>query len=487
MTDLAIKPSVLVEPGDLVRPPRYATKRNPLLRTRGAKIAILAAAMGKPLMPHQRYIVDVATELNPPGSRLKYRYQTIVISLPRQTGKTTMQRPIFIDRALSKADQQIFMTAQMGKDSTARWNDLIEDLEESKAFGHYARVLRSKGSERCQFPNGSFISPFAPGKKSLHGYSPPLVSIDEGWAFDKDTGADLLKAIRPAQITKTDRQLIIMSAAGEQDSVWWNELVAAGRDATLDPDSKTAYFEWSADPDLDPMDPETWAFHPGLDGLITIDDLLEEAKPENNSHGDFLRGYMNRSTDQVDNAVLDLEKWIQTTRSYDEPRAMSTIHLSFDVAIDRTAASVYGAWLDSDNLKHVVLVETREGADWLTPYLSELLEKTPPASLSADDGGATRLAIDELERLGHQVHTLDGSESSTAWIAFKAAANAQAPAMFHDNNQAIVQAIKVAVEARRGDTVVLSQTRSLGPIDSLRAAYVAAWQVDRMAPNLQVW
>src|SRR5690606_39389707 len=95
-------PARAVAPEDLRRPPRFATRRNPELRTRGGKVAVIAAEMGRALMPHQQYIADVATELNPEGSRLRYRYQLVVISLPRQTGKTTLMRPIFLERALAR-------------------------------------------------------------------------------------------------------------------------------------------------------------------------------------------------------------------------------------------------------------------------------------------------------------------------------------------------------------------------------------------------
>lgn len=477
----------VLAPEDLARPPRYATRRNPELRTRGGKIGVLAASMGRSLFPHQQYIADVATELNPPGSRLKFRYQTVVVSLPRQTGKTTLMRPVILERSLSSSRMESLMTAQKGKDATARWNDLVTDLEESEVFKQHMRLLRSKGSEKCIFPNQSLIAPFTPDKEGLHGYSPPLVQIDEGWAFSAEQGADLMRAIRPAQITKTDRQLWIISAAGDVTSEWWNALVAAGREAVADPHSKMAYFEWSADPSLDPMDPATWQFHPGLDGLITLDDLKEEAKPENNSHADFLRGFLNRSTDRQDNLVINLDDWDSKTVEYSEPVELHACHIAYEVALDNTASSVYASWID-DGVKHVVLVSTDEGSHWVTEFIKNLNSSPArPLSISADDGGSTRVVTDALRRAGVNVKTLTGSDMSTAWTAFKTDIANPHGVIRHDPSTTIRRQIEIAAESKNGDTVGLSRSRSLGPTDALRAAVVAAWQADRARASLQVW
>lgn len=463
----------------LRRPPRYATKRNPALKTRGGKIRVLADLIGRPLKPHQQYIADVATELNPPGSRLKWRYQLVIVSLPRQTGKTTLTRPIVLERTLSRPNLQCFMCAQMGKDSTARWNDLVSDFEQSDALGAAAHVLRSKGSERLTWPNRSYVSPFAPGPKCLHGYSPELVLIDEGWAFSADEGADLMKAIRPAQITKTDRQLWIISAAGDDDSEWWNELVKSGRESIDDPRSTTAYFEWSIDPDVDPYNPENWDFHPGLDGLITIEDLKAEA--ENNTQADFLRGFLNRSTSTSDRKlVLDLDQ-VEATHALDQqpPAKSSDVIFSYEVAYDRTAATIYAAWKDEANLTQIKTYETRPGVHWVAPFLLEEIRAgriDPAHQLFADDGGPTRLVTAHLRREGYPVQVLSGREIVDAWARFKELVEVHG--LEHDNSEGLLLGIRNASERPMGDSLGLSRRHSFGPIDSLIAAVVAASRAD---------
>jgi hypothetical protein len=470
-------------PSQLRRPPRYATLPDLSLRTRGHKIAVLAREMGKPMLPHQRYIADVATEMNPPGHPFLFRRRLVVVSLPRQTGKTTLQRPVFVERCMARPQAKAFMTAQMGKYSSERWNDLVSDLEASPVFRSWTRIVRGKGSERCHFPNGSFISPFAPGPEALHGETPPIVSVDEGWAFSAEEGAALLKAIRPAQQTLWDRQLWIFSAAGDASSEWWNALQEQGRASVNDPLSDMAYFEWSIADGADPYDEDAWQFHPGLDGLISIDTLREESNPERNPHADWLRGFMNRATVTRDVVVIDLDLW-DTLTGPQQPPSPREVAYGYDVAIDRTAASVWTAWRAPDGKLDLHVHKSAEGADWLAEHVGAIHREHPGASIAADDGGPARVVTDALVRAGVPVRTLVGRDASTAWTSFKAEVAGRR--VRHEGSALLRRSLEVAAERSIGDATALSRRLSLGAIDPLVAAQAAAWFADR-APGPQLF
>lgn len=466
---------------DLRRPPTAATRRNPELRTRGGKIGVLAAALGRPLKPHQQYIADVATELNPPGSRLRFRYQLVIVSLPRQTGKTTLMRPICLERTLSRPGVQVFTTAQSGKDASARWEDLVADLSTSAVFRSMLAIKRGKGDQRATMPNGSFIAPFTPDKESLHGYSPELVFVDEGWAFDGVQGADLMKAIRPAQITKRDRQLYVASAAGDVTSEWWTELMRIGRESLDDPTSPIAFFDWSMDPSLDPDDPASWEFHPGLDGLITIEDLAAEHRA--NAPADFLRGFMNVPTTTSAGAVVDVAEWDTRARSELEQPDPSRLAVAYDVALDRSSASVWSAWLDDAGTLHLHVVRTAPDVGWLAPYLGAFISKHRPAVVAADDGGPARMVTDQLRRAGHRIETLAGRDYGTAWTEFKTAV----PDLVHDGTPALRDGLVATVERRVGEQLGPSRHHSARPVDAVIAAMVAAWHATRIPTSIPIY
>lgn len=464
----------LLMPEDLPRPFRHATRRDPDLKTRGGAIAVLAESMGRPLKAHQQYIVDVATEINPPGSHFYYRRQLVIVNEPRQIGKTTIMRPVFVDRCLTTPKLHAFTTAQLGKDARERWIALCEDVKHSPVLREFVRMNEGKGSERLFFPNSSFVSPFAPEKDALHGESPELVLIDEGWAFPQEQGGDLMRAIRPAMITKRNRQLWIISAAGDASSDWWEELCEAGRQSVNDPTSPIAYFEHSMDPDADPYDPASWEFHPGLDGLITIEDLAEEAKPENNTHADFLRGFMNIPTRTRDDTVIPLDKWDALTDPAERP-ALDQLAIAYDVALDLTAAAIWSAWTDELGQRRIAVVETRPGWDWIEDYIADLHEQGAPL-IAADDGGPTRIVTGRLQRRNIPITTANGKDATTAWSDFKARVGTGI--ILHDGSPALRASLEIAVERPVGETSDVSRRKSLGPIDTIKAAVTASWAAD---------
>jgi hypothetical protein len=470
-------------PSQLRRPPKFATVPDLSLATRGGKIAVLAAEMSKPLLPAQQYVADVATEMNPPGSPFLFRRRLVIVSMPRQTGKTTLQRPVFVERCMSRARTGAFMCAQLGKYSSARWNDLVSDLEVSPLFSGWTNITRGKGSERCTFPNRSFIAPFPPGPKALHSETPRIVSVDEGWAFTGVQGADLMRAIRPAQQTLWDRQLWVFSAAGTADSEWWDELCAVGRASIDDPLSDVAFFEWAIADDADPYDEDAWQFHPGLDGLITIDTLREESKPEHNNHADWLRGFMNRSTRVHEKTVLDLPAWDHMATEQQQPDPRTVAH-AYDVAIDRSGAAIWSAWRDDTSRLNLHVWKVADGDEWLIAAAGGLHRQGAPV-LAADNGGPARVITDRLTREGVPVEAMSGADAIVAWDAFKR--EAAAGRIIHDGSPALRTALEVAVERPSRDLNVLSRSMSLGPIHPLIAAVTAAWHADRITDRKQLF
>lgn len=117
-------------------PPKYGTARNLNNPSFGARVAAVASYLGTPLMPWQRRVADVVMELNPrdPGA---WRYQQVVISVPRQAGKTALLRAIMADRFMNYARHEVLMTAQTGKDARKRWKQLTEALRAEKKTRYF--------------------------------------------------------------------------------------------------------------------------------------------------------------------------------------------------------------------------------------------------------------------------------------------------------------------------------------------------------------
>lgn len=455
--------------------PAYAT-----LPTAGARhdlraLQITAKALSTPLMPWQRYVGRVVTERNPNDPR-RFRYPLVVLTVPRQAGKTTIMRLILAQRALMNAQRRAFYTAQTGKDATERWRDLVKAIETSP-LSSQVTVRLAAGSQALLFPNGSRISPFAPTAKSLHGYTPHDVMVDEVFEFDADKGNDLMGAIGPAQVTIPDRQLWLVSTAGSAESTFLRQWVDEGRQRVNDPASGVAYFEWSAPDGLDYYDPETWRFHPALGHTITTDSLAELAARE--SPGNWLRYYMNRWTVARD-AVIPPEAVAAVTTPQTPPASTKDIRLAYEVAADRSRSAVVAAWMDPNTDRPAIrVVKSAPGYAWVPELVSQLADDWRPAAIGADDGGPTRGITDTIRgvRDSLQLEVLGARDFATATDDFRARVVGGSVSI--DGSPPLVSSIEVATTRTMGQGYAWDRIKSRGPIPELIAATVALRLLER--------
>lgn len=450
---------------------RYATRPTPGAQHQAGAVAAIARELGTPLMPWQYQVARVATELAPDG--IGWRYPIVVVSVPRQSGKTTLMRSVMAQRAIQRPKLQAFYTAQTGKDASERWRDLVKAVTEHQTMGAMVDPRYAAGSQALTWPNGSAIRPFAPTPKSLHGYTPPLVMVDEAFAHDAAAGAALEGAIRPAQITIADRQWWIVSTMGTASSTWFHGWVDVGRQAVTDPAAQVAYFEWSLDEQLDPYDPANWStFHPALSLTITQDALTADAATL--PRGEWERAYCNRRT-SAQHPILDLAAWGEHARpaaAIPIPTPGRPVGIGYDLAHDRGSAAVWTAWVTPDGLAVLKAWQTGPGIDWVPDAVDDASAAIPGAVVGACPDGAVRQATDELLRRDRTIHTIKATDYATACGAFLH--RAAAGLVIHDGSPTMAAAISVAATRPMGDGATgFSQRDSAGPIAALRAATAA--------------
>lgn len=478
-------------------PAKYATRRNLALPTIGPRIGVVSQALGAPFMPWQRQVADVLGQAHPtlPGA---FQYRLVIVTVPRQAGKTTLLRAVSVDRAVSRPRTGVWMTAQTGKDARKRWRDILEaTTARTSPLAPMVKPYLSGGSERLDFPNASFIAPFAPVPKSLHGETPPLVMIDEAWAYDQAQGDALMAAIRPAQITLPHRQLLIVSTKGTAHSAFLNGLIEIGRQAVDDPHSDIAYFEWSADEHLaetDPTGPETLAFHPALGFTQALEDLQAEAEADPNP-GNYRRGFLNLET-ASDTTVLDLARWDQLDHTTDDEGQPLPQHLQppapsleasvigYSVSDGRAGSSIWQAWEDAGTVR-LRFIETAPGARWVAPRLRQLRE-AGARRFVAEDAGATRTVTTSaaMADLAGAVQLLTTRDYATACATFLG--RVTDGTLTHDGAPELREAIEAAALRPMGAGIGFSEGHSAGPIDALKAA-VAAQALAETAHGLQIF
>jgi phage terminase large subunit-like protein len=286
--------------------PRWATPRTPGRRTYGPRVADVAAALGYELMPHQRLIADVALEVGEDG-RLARRQ--VVVTMPRQQGKTVLELAVMTHRALGfGGGQQILYLAQSRLAARKKWEDDHVRALARAPFRQHHRIRLQYGMESIRWDNRSTHAIGAPTETATHGEVLDLLVADEAFAHTDDR---VEQAAGPAMLTRPQPQTWIVSTAGGPKSTWLRSKVEQGR-AMVDAgtDGTAAYFEWSADPDADPGDPATWAACMPALGRTHGEDPVRAAY-ESMRLSEFRRGYLNAWGDEAVEGwrLIDKDMW----------------------------------------------------------------------------------------------------------------------------------------------------------------------------------
>ncbi|MFT3876199.1 MAG: terminase large subunit [Propioniciclava sp.] len=448
--------------------PTWWTRPDPRAAHDLAEIRAVAAALGTPLMPWQALTARIASERRADGS---WRYPIMVVTVPRQSGKTTVLRALMTHRAMTRPDWLGFYSAQTGKDATARWKDLVKIVNRNEVLRAYTKTREAAGSPALTFlRTDSQISPFAPTSTSLHGYTPPFVALDEAFAHTEDEGTDLLGAILPAQSTLIDRQLWLISTKGDASATWFQGWIDSGRAATADPNASIGYIEYCAPEDADLYDPAVWStYHPALGHTMTADSLAEQSL--HCPPGEWRRAYGNL-TSVTTEAVLDLLVWDALAGIITPPPDRRPIGLGYDVHHDRSHSAVWTSWLDDNGKAVLKVIASAPGMDWVADAVTATRETLGDrARLVAHDDGPVRQVTDQLIRDGRKVTTIGGRDFTTACSTILWRANTRQ--LIHDATPSLRNAWAAAAHRPLGEGWAFTRHLSAGPIDDLIAALCA--------------
>lgn len=377
-------------------------------------------------MPWQRGAANVIWEIDPATGGLAYR--TIVIGVPRQSGKTTLVLSGVNHRALGSPNQRILYGAQNGAAARKKWmDDWLPMLEHSK-LAPFFHARKANGHEALLYVDGSIQGLLASGSDSGHGGVLDMGILDEAFA-QKDARAE--QAVVPAMNTRPWPQWWVISTAGTpKDSPYLYAKVLAGRKLVerqiADPELRrgTCYIEYSAPEDADPFDRSVWwGCMPALGYTITedavvaaMDTMLADPKLGLN---EFRRAYLNQWVLAMGDPILPLDAWRDLGR--EDAARPPWVVLGISVAPEDAQASVVACGEDLIGLQSTV-VEQGEGIDWLldpehveSGALARLVEKYDRPYVIVSEKECGHL-LPEIERVAgfDRVKRLKPSEMVTA-------------------------------------------------------------------------
>jgi|GEM_PF-403788 len=492
----------LYERYGLTCPPRWGTPRHPDRPSLGPKLWKVMAKLGAPPMPWQKYVSDVALEIDPETGLFAHR--EVGLSVSRQQGKTELCLGAQVHRALAWPRQNIVYAAQTRGMARQRWEDEFWEKISSSDLARLARIRKSNGNEAILWPGKrSKMGITANTEKAGHGPPLDLGFIDEAFAHEDDR---LEQAFSPAMLTRAMAQLWWASAGGTTKSTWLNKKREAGRAliealfAALAVDlaavrPRAAYFEWFAPEDMDRSDPATWrATLPALGHTVT--EAIIQAELEKMDPAEFDRAYLNRTrkpTPPTDPNVPKV-KWPALVDAKSKPVADS-VALAIDVAQDRKHAAISAASLRADGKVHLEVVAHRAGTDWVVPAVARLHQLWKPVAVAvASSGAPAGSLIDDLIAAGIDVpedkeHPMRGDLAVMRAGDITEACGQLADAMNqgtvrHLDQVPLTAAVNGARTRRNGDAWTLDRTASLVDISPLCAATFARWALIIRGPHV---
>lgn len=397
--------------------PKYATKPTPGAKSFASRLRDAARDLGIPKpMPWQNLAFRLIGELRAPTDEELDMYgpvvaggvprrKLIIITTPRQSGKTLISRSAIHERGKNHPGLVSFGTAQTGNKADYHLERLGKMLgatlkgavTESNPFG--IKMTLGKGNYRLTWTQtDSIYMTFAPNDSSGHGDTVSgLILIDESW---KSITTEVIGGVRPALATQPFGQMLAISTQGTEESEAWNDLVTLGRESTVDPLSDIAYLEYSAPSEDAVFDPSRWGeWMPALGRTISKDFVRSEMKLLPPS--EFIRAYGNLVV-ASESPVFPAE-WVGKAWAVIEPPERCVV--AVDVNEEPPGATVTTGHIAADESSATDISKWQYGSPyWVPDYLAQMFTRRKVEAVVADFGGPARQIKAEIEAVCEKAH-----------------------------------------------------------------------------------
>lgn len=307
------------------------------------------------------------------------------ILLPRRSAKTTSCIIVGLGRAALREDYRVgILTMTSGKAGRKRFlKDVVPPLERlypDKATRPF-KIIKIAGMEGVEWPETGGSMTWLSSLDDIRGEAFDLLFLDEsGEPNDPEVVVETIGAALPTLDTRPGAQLVALGTAGRyrKGNLLWDalELGRAGQGGILE----YSMPEGTTDDELAAWEPDEWhpegrvrelvlGSHPGVKTLTTLESIHENyitmtgngAKTES-----FAREYGGLFGELGETrGVFDVAKWTECGRGSDLPEPPDRFGLAMVAHPDQISAALVAAWRDPEGKAHGLLVDHRNGVEWL--------------------------------------------------------------------------------------------------------------------------
>ncbi|QDP43631.1 terminase [Gordonia phage PhorbesPhlower] len=404
----------------------------------------------------------------------EYASDTIVLSIPRQVGKTYLVACIIFALCLIHPNLTVIWTAHRKTTAAETFRQFDGMAQKPKVAAHVRQVLRGKGDERILFNNGSRIlfgareSGFGRGMTDVG-----ILVLDEGQILPESTledmGATQNVAVNPLTF-------VMGTPPRPRDD---GEFFSSLRQEAIDGESDgTLYIEFSADRGCDPMDRAQWRKANPSFPHRTSERALLRLRKKLKSDDSWNREALGIWDENTQRKVVTPKRW-EVLADAGPNVDVRPDGFGVDMSHDRHI-SVGACWLDDDDA-HVEEVWAGVDSAACIDWIVERAGKRTPVFIDAV--GPANSLIPELKRRGVNVRASSAADMAKGCGAIDDRAN-KLGTITHGDQKPVTDALMAAKKRPIRDAGGWGWDRSdpsrpINPIVAVTLALVAALSTAR--------
>lgn len=380
-------------------------------------IEFVENVLGWKLLPWQRWLYIHALEKSEDG--VGFRFQTLVVLIARQNGKTQWLKGLGLWRLYMDGAQQVLISAQNLEFAETTLSEVVADVRANPLLRReFLRFSQTNGKYKMRLDGGREWRAAVASRKGGRSLSVDLALLDE---LREHQSWLAWNAIVPTTTARPRSLVVAASNAGDATSVVLRSL----RDGSIarilkreTADTRTGLFEWSVPDDVDPMDDQHWHLaNPAQGYLFDKDTLLGRAEAMFDNVPGFRTEHLCQWVDALEPGVIPAEHWTATTDPKSRRAKDAPVWAAVDINFSRSKAYIAVATQRADGDLHIEVVAARRGTDWVLPWLTERSERFESVVIQARGAPASGL-IEELRAASVPVCELGGTDLTRAYGHF---------------------------------------------------------------------
>lgn len=402
----------------------------------------------------------------------EYAADTVMISIPRQVGKTYLISALVFADAIINPGTTTVWTAHHFKVCRETFQAL-RGLAESELLRPHVdadKIYTAAGNESITFRNGSRILFMARENNALRGFAKiRRLILDEGQILSERAMADIV----PTMNQSSNPQAILMGTPPKPNDP--SEVFTNLRNEALAGKSEGLLYVEFAAPDASDLDDRAaWAKANPSFPARTSERAIARMRKLFATDDDFAREALGIWDGAASHRVISADSWA-VCAAPNLIDAGGEVALALDVSPDRSTATIASAsWTDA-GLPYVDVVETRRGdPDWGVQRFVDMCERHDVRAVVVDGMSAAGSLIDPLRQRGVTVTVTTARQMASAFGGFYDAV--MDGGVRHLDQPLLNVALSVARKRRIGDSGFgWSRKDSESDITPVTAATLALW------------